>query len=199
MKRVAIFDDHQIIVDQIEAKIKAEALLETSIVTTDHQLLIKQINEENTDILISDILTEDDIGLSIFEEVRKAHPNIKIIAYTGIKNEFVKTHLKEIGVLEIVSKTKNVDFLVQRIHALKDDDANIQKKTTKHLPKLTPQEKTILEYLGKGYFAKEIAAQLGTSVHTVNNQKNKLLKKYNCDSSTELIIKLNQMGLISNI
>ena len=70
------------------------------------------------------------------------------------------------------------------------------KKTNTKLVKLTKKEKEIALLLAKGLSAKEIADLLSSSVNTINNQKNHLIKKFNCNTSPELVAKLFRMGYI---
>ncbi len=64
------------------------------------------------------------------------------------------------------------------------------------LLKLTPKEKQLIEYLSMGMTSKEIAHQLKVSVNTINNQKNHLISKFDCVSSTQLIIQLIRLGYL---
>ncbi|MBL0191897.1 MAG: response regulator transcription factor, partial [Saprospiraceae bacterium] len=74
-----------------------------------------------------------------------------------------------------------------------------KKKSKPSIPKLTKREKEISQLMAKGLAAKEIADILGSSPNTINNQKNRLLEKFECTNSTELVVKLAQMGLMGII
>ena len=56
---------------------------------------------------------------------------------------------------------------------------------------ITKREKEIIALLAQGKASKEIAYILGLAKNTVDNYRQKLLKKFNASSSTELVIKAN--------
>lgn len=51
----------------------------------------------------------------------------------------------------------------------------------------TPREEQILKLLSAGLISREIARKLGTSTHTVNTQRRKLLEKTGCRNAVSLI------------
>ena len=53
---------------------------------------------------------------------------------------------------------------------------------------LSKREREVLKYIAEGLSSKQIAARTSISVNTVNNHRNKMLKKTNCRNSYELII-----------
>ncbi|MBK7700365.1 MAG: response regulator transcription factor [Saprospiraceae bacterium] len=51
----------------------------------------------------------------------------------------------------------------------------------------------------KGMSSPEIAEKLGLSHNTINNQKNHMIKKFGCNSSTELVAKLFRQGFLKDV
>ena len=58
-----------------------------------------------------------------------------------------------------------------------------------HFPRITPREKDIVSLLAQGRSSKEIASILNITKSTVDNHRQRLLKKFNVTSSVELICK----------
>lgn len=52
--------------------------------------------------------------------------------------------------------------------------------------KLTTKEKEVLTLFAKGLTSKDIAHELGNSVHTINGIKDRMIKKNNCKNIVEL-------------
>ena len=152
----------------------------------------------NVDILISDVLTDEELGLSLFEDIQKKGLTTKVIVYTCISSEFVKKFLYEYGVVAILNKKEHLDQLWECIQIvnLNKKFQNLPKSTFNLPPTLTQKEKEIVGYLAKGLAAKEIAKLTESSVNTINNQKNHLIAKFHCTNSTELATKLMQMGYL---
>jgi len=57
----------------------------------------------------------------------------------------------------------------------------------KKAAQLSPRERLIMERLADGWWLKQIASALGTSLHTVRNQRASLFNKLNIDSERELV------------
>lgn len=192
---ILIYDDHNFVTEAIAQYITQHT--DEHIVDRCHTVVdVKNsLRYNEVDILISDVLSDEDAGFSLFEYVVKKYPHIKIIIYSSISNKFIIQSLLDMGVSEVVSKKETIEnlwFIIQKNLAL-----HVTKtKNTSLPPKLTNREKEIVLHLAKGLSAKEIADTLGSSPSTINNQKNTLLEKYDCLNSTELVVKLSQLGLI---
>lgn len=65
------------------------------------------------------------------------------------------------------------------------------------LPRLSPRERDVLEYLSLGLTNAEIALACGTSINTVRNQVASLLRKVGAASRTELVALALGAGLIA--
>ncbi|MBK8886243.1 MAG: helix-turn-helix transcriptional regulator [Saprospiraceae bacterium] len=61
---------------------------------------------------------------------------------------------------------------------------------------LTKKERSIVLQMIEGATSNDIAQKMDCSIHTINNQKNHLIKKFNCNTSPELVAKLFRMGYI---
>lgn len=57
---------------------------------------------------------------------------------------------------------------------------------------ITPQERNVLELIGKGRSTRQIAILLSISFHTVQSHRKNLLNKYNAANSAELILKASR-------
>jgi DNA-binding CsgD family transcriptional regulator len=57
-------------------------------------------------------------------------------------------------------------------------------------PSLTNREKEVIGLLAKGYSSKQIAFELGIHKTTVDNHRQRLLKKFKATSSSELVLKV---------
>ena len=196
MTNIFLFDDHEIILDSLKRYFdEIDDVCISASFTEPEKLLNYLESEHQIDYIITDVLTDDEIGLSLFENLHQNYPHIKLIAYTSITSEFVKDELKKYNVISVVSKKEKPDVILEII---RNYDAKTQSnKTYQSAYFLTPKEKEIAHYLVKGLAAKEIASLTNSAVSTINNQKASLLEKFNCDNSTELIVKLTQLGLLN--
>jgi DNA-binding NarL/FixJ family response regulator len=196
MIRVAIFDDHPAVIDALLRLFDDQSDIDVVGHFTELSSLFSFLKEQPIDFLISDVLTDEEIGLTVFVTLANLYKETKVIAYTSIKSDFVHNELRNLGVIEVVSKKEKPETILDCI--LKYDQT-IKTKHQYNSYNLTPKEREIAKYLAQGLAAKEIAHITNTSINTIHNQKNTLLEKFDCDNTTGLVIKLTQLGLIDVI
>jgi DNA-binding NarL/FixJ family response regulator len=192
--KIALFDDHPIILDGLSNYFSRKEGVEVVGTATKRAEVIALLEAHEIDILVSDVITDEELGLELFEEIqRRAFPT-KVIVYSSLQGELVHNFLYEYGVVGIVNKSKGLDELWQLVELAYLTTEYKKKDSDAPPPMLTPKEKEIARYLSRGLSAKEIAALTGSAVNTINNQKNHLLAKFECMNTTELISKLTLMG-----
>jgi DNA-binding NarL/FixJ family response regulator len=192
--KIALFDDHPIILEGLSDYFSKKEGVEVVGTATKRAEVIALLEAHEIDILVSDVITDEELGLELFEEIqRRAFPT-KVIVYSSLQGELVHNFLYEYGVVGIVNKSKGLGELWQLVELAYLTTEYKKKSGNTPPPMLTSKEKDIARYLSRGLSAKEIAALTGSAVNTINNQKNHLLAKFECMNTTELISKLTLMG-----
>lgn len=195
--KIALFDDHPIILDALKKFFSQKEGVEVAGAVSKKNEVMQLLESQPIDILISDVLTDEDLGLELFEDIQKKKFDTKIIVYSSLQGELVHNFLYEYGVVAIVSKAKGLEDLWQVVEVAHLATEYKKKNNGQLPPSLTPKEKEIVKYLARGLAAKEIALLTQSAINTINNQKNHLLAKFECANTTELISKLTQMGYVS--
>ncbi len=191
---LALFDDHPIILNGLKDFFSKKEGVKVVGTATKRNDIIAILESENIDVLVSDVITDEELGLELFEEIQRRDFSTKVIVYSSLQGELVHNFLYEYGVIGIVNKSKGLEELWQLVELAYLTTEYKKKNSNAPPPMLTPKEKDIVRYLARGMSAKEIAALTQTAVNTINNQKNHLLAKFECMNATELISKLTQMG-----
>lgn len=195
---IVLFDDHPIILSGLKDYFSQKKDVVVVGAATQKQELLELLQSQDIDILVSDVITDEELGLELFEEIQRRGYKAKVIVYSSLQGDLVHNFLYEYGVVGIVNKSKGLDELWQLVElAYLTSEYKKNTGTLSVPPTLTPKEKEIAKYLARGMAAKEIAMLTQSSVHTVNNQKNHLLAKFDCMNGTELVMKLTQMGYIA--
>lgn len=196
--KIVIFDDHQFVIDAVVDFFKDKPDMEIVGTSTVSEGVVNILEANpDVDILISDVLTDEEIGLTLFENVQAMGHQAKIVVYSSIMSDFVKQFLFDYGVVAIVNKRESLEQLWETVRLAYENTKRVKSsQTSAEPPQLTQKEKDIARYLAKGLAAKEIAVLTDSSPNTINNQKNHMMEKFNCANSTELILKLIQMGYI---
>jgi DNA-binding NarL/FixJ family response regulator len=192
---ILIYDDHNFVTEAIAAYIRQQ--IDTCVIYKCHTVdeVIQNLEMHDVDFIVSDVLSDEDAGFTIFEHLTKNYPDIKVVAYTSITNPFITQSLFDMGVSAVVNKKTSIASLWEQIQKIVLD-SKIKTKNVVPNMYLTKREKEIATLLTKGFSAKEISDAIGSSQNTINNQKNAMLEKFDCVNSTELIVKLSQMGLL---
>ncbi len=191
---IALFDDHPIILDGLRDFFSKKEGVQVLGTATRKADVITLLEAQNIDVLVSDVITDEELGLELFEEIQRRAFTTKVIVYSSLQGELVHNFLYEYGVVGIVNKSKGLEELWQLVELAYLTTEYKKKNSNTPPPMLTPKEKDIVRYLARGMSAKEIAALTQTAVNTINNQKNHLLAKFECMNTTELISKLTLMG-----
>jgi DNA-binding NarL/FixJ family response regulator len=194
---IALFDDHPIILSALSNFLAQKKDVEIAGAVSTKSEVLSLLQSQQIHILISDVLTDESLGLELFEEIHAGNFETKVVVYSSLQGELVHNFLYEYGVAAIVSKTNGLDELWKVV-----TNTYITTEYTKHNkgplpPALTSKEKEIVKYLTRGMAAKEIALLTQNSVNTINNQKNHLLTKFDCANTSELVLKLAQIGYIN--
>lgn len=195
MMRILLYDDHSFVTEAIAKHITDHTNAE--VVDQCHTIkdVMMSLRNNDVDILLSDVLSDENAGLTLFEHVTQNYPKISIIVYTSITNKFIIHSLLKMGIAEVVNKKEPIAVLLANIEKITKENQVIPNRAHQAV-NLTSRERDIAILLAKGCSAKEIAEQLGTSQNTINNQKNAMLEKFKCVNSTDLVVKLTQMGMI---
>ncbi len=193
---MVLFDDHPIILAGLRDYFSKKEGVQVVGTATKKDDVIKLLKKQKIDILVSDVITDEELGLELFEEIQKAEFTTKVIVYSSLQGELVHNFLYEYGVVGIVNKSKGLEELWQLVELAYLTTEYKKKSSNATPPTLTPKEKDIARYLTRGMTAKEIASLTQSAVNTIQNQKNHLLAKFECMNTTELISKLTQMGYL---
>jgi DNA-binding NarL/FixJ family response regulator len=194
--KIALFDDHPIILDGLINYFSRKEGVEVVGTASTKAEVIQLLASKTVDILVSDVITGEELGLELFEEIQAKGFKTKVIVYSSLQGDLVHNFLYEYGVVGILNKSKGLEELWQMVELAYLVTEYSKKDRDSPPPTLTSKEKDIIKYLARGMAAKEIAALTQTSVHTINNQKNHLLAKFDCMNATELVLKLTQMGYV---
>jgi len=198
--RLALVDDHQIVIDGLTAVLKEESHLQIIVTANSAKKMLALLQQNEVDILLSDIVMDDMSGQQLAKEVRQQFPHIKIIALSmssvgEVVEEMVNDAdisgylLKQTGKEELVAAIKKVYsggiYFQQKILDELEKQSNIKKQVSN--VNLTIREKEIILLLEKDLSNKQIADALDISVRTVETHRKNILKKTDTNNLLSLI------------
>lgn len=201
--RLAILDDHLLMVNSMERMLNASGDIEVSGTYTSGDALIKGIKENIPDILLLDYHLPDENGGQIARYLTYHYPQVKIVALTGFDQPGLAMEMLEAGCKGYLLKTTaHVDTIVDAVKKVSEGylflDNSISHKYTSAIrsseeqkkeekPKLTNRELEVLHAIATELSSQEIADKLCISKRTVDNHRSSLMIKSGAKNTVGLI------------
>lgn len=203
MKRVLIIDDHKLIYDGINNRIKEDFLFDYASSPQDALDLSSKIKYS---IAIIDITLASYNG---FDLARLLKHKISTIVFLSMhKSAFYAQEAIRSGYQGYFLKEESLDLLIECLKKPQERDfwcsseveyilEGEETKVDSPYDNLTSREQQIFRLLSEGYGYKEIAFQLDISSKTVSVHREKILKKMNVSGMAELVKEAIKLGIVS--
>ncbi|MBP9740520.1 MAG: response regulator transcription factor [Chitinophagaceae bacterium] len=200
MIKVALVDDHQIILDGLVLLLRQFNDIELVATANSAAEMLDILNQKEIDILITDITMPTMDGLQLSTIVKEKFPAIKIIVLSMnadaptidamVNNaDIVGYLLKQTGAIELVNAIKKVHaggiYFQPQILAALEEQSKVKKK--QQAVNLSNREIQIISLLEKDYSNKQIASELFISVRTVETHRKNILRKTNTNNLLSLL------------
>lgn len=213
-KRIVIAEDHTILREGLKALLSLNLDLEVVGEAEDGREAVRTALEFKPDLMLMDLSMPRMNGIEAIKEIKKQHPEIKILVLTVYKTEeYVLASLqagadgyilKEASRAEFLLAIKNVlmgkHYLSPEISGkviegyLKGKQENVPVTVW---DTLTSREREILKLVGEGYKNREIADDLCISMKTVEKHRENLMKKLDLHTASALTAYAIEKGLVT--
>lgn len=207
MIRVVIADDHELIREGIKKIVRLCADLKVVGEASDLKQAIALVAQVRPDVAVLDISLPDYDGLDGLAELRRHFPTLRVVMLSMHPEERYALGALRAGALAYVSKARASTELVDAIRAaalgngwlgshvsgLLGDQARPALRAPHH--SLTPRESEIVALIGAGLQIKQVAAELGISVSSVNTYRGRIFRKMGLSTNAALIRYALQHGL----
>jgi len=210
LAKVAIAEDHRLVMEGIRKLIESEC--EIVATTTSGRDAVNLATEHSPDVMLMDIALPELNGLDAARQIKRLHPNIRIVFVTVQMNRDYVREAFEAGasgyvlkqatsaeLLSAIREVQNGRFFVSGLIAdrFQVERSAIETNPLKLFSALTPRQRQVLQLVAEGKSAKEIAANLRISVKTVEFHKKHLMQELNLKTSAELIRYAVERGFVS--
>lgn len=207
--KVAITDDHPLIIKGLQDVINANQQLELCGVYSSGTELLEGLSRQLPDVLLLDIQLPDKMGNELCRIIHKQYPTVAILALTNMDTVYYVKEMMQHGCMGYLTKHTDEEILTQAIiqvfngeqfiePALKQQliDSALQKRNQSKYPQLTQREKEILQLIAHEYTNQQIADKLFLALRTVENHRLNISQKLNSKNTVGLIKTALRMGLI---
>ena len=208
--KVAVIDDHQVVINGLVAMLAAQQEIRIAFTTTDAVVLQDYLSQNETDVLLMDIQMPGIGGIELCKLVSKKTPEVKVIAFSSFDDShFVKQVMRN-GASGYLLKNADQQTLVAAIQAVVNGEEYIdesvrkillhesikgQRRSIFDIP-LTKREKEILKHVAEGLSNQEIADNLFISLRIVETHRLNLSQKLAAKNTATLVREAIRRGLI---
>ncbi|MDX1938072.1 MAG: response regulator transcription factor [Flavihumibacter sp.] len=198
--RIAIVDDHQIVIDGLLSMLEGHDRFKVVLQTTEPKKMVGLLKQHDVDLLLTDIMMPELTGNMLAKEVKKQFPQIRILALSmsgqgELVNEMINDAdiagyvLKNIGKQEFLIALEKIAgggiYFSEEVLAEMIKDSGVKKENED--THLTRREIEIIQLIEKEYNNKQIADSLFISERTVETHRKNIFRKTKTNSAIGLI------------
>ncbi|CAH0317536.1 Oxygen regulatory protein NreC [Massilia sp. Bi118] len=206
--RLVIADDHELIREGIKKLVRHCADLKVAGEAADLKQALALVAQVRPDLVVLDIGLPDADGLDGLAALRRHFPDLHVLMLSGHPEERYALAALRAGALGYVSKASGSAELLEalrragqgtrwlgpRVSALLMQEASCPQAAPPH-HLLTPRESEIVVLIGAGLQIKQVAAELGISISSVNTYRTRIFRKMGLSTNAALIRYALQHGL----
>lgn len=211
--KVAIADDHHLFRTGVRTSLSARKDIHIVAEAENGMQLLNLLKHIKPDVILLDIQMPIMDGLSTLPEIKKLHPDVKVIMLSMHNDHSMITKMMEIGANSYLTKESDAEVIYQAIKTCYEDEfffndltnkAMLTGLRTKREPEqavnevvLTDKEKKILRYMCEEKSTREIADLVDISPRTVEAIRDKLKSKTGAKSMAGLVMYAVKAGIIT--
>ena len=201
--RVMLADDHAAVREALAVLVNSQPDMQVIAQAGDGDEAIERAREARPDIAVLDVSMPAMSGLEVTTVLRDALPSTRILMLTRHGEYHHVQELLRAGANGYVLKQSSSEELLQAIRVVASGksflDPLVAAQITQHFAadadtharpireEPSPRELEVLRLLARGYAIREIAAELGISVKTVDAHKANGMSKLGMSSRIELV------------
>ena len=213
---VLLAEDHLIVREGLRTLLTAEHDMDVVAETSSGRETVQQALKLRPDVVVMDIAMPQLNGLEATRQILAAVPGAKILILSAHSDDAYVERVMELGAAGYLIKQSSVDTLTHAIREVwkghkvfsPDVAARYAKRHKKLLDRkgvatenktaLTPREMEVLQRIAEGEPNKQIAAELGISIKTVEKHRDHLMRKLDIHDTAGLTRHAIQAGIIES-
>ena len=191
--KVLVADDHAIVRIGLKSVLDYETDIEVVGEAKNGIEAVQEAERTRPDVIIMDLVMPRKDGVSATREIHARFPNTKILILTTFGTSDGIAHALEEGASGAMMKTADDEKIVSAIRRIARGETYISPDIRRQLeenppvPKLSPRQTEVLTMIANGKSNKEIAAQLGIRIDSVEDIANALYAKLGVSNRAEAV------------
>jgi two-component system response regulator NreC len=203
--RILLADDHGLVRRGARALLQARPGWRVVGEAANGREAVEKATKLKPDVAIVDISMPELDGIEVVRQIREAVPDTKVLVLTMHESDQMVRRALDAGARGYLLKSDLTDCLAKAVKAIADGKRFLTPKVSEIVlegflktksqhqrgeregARATPREIEIIRLLAEGKANKEIAAQLGITVRTVETHRARIMLKLGLHSLAELI------------
>src|SRR3984885_4803319 len=188
---VCIVDDDPAVLESVQNSLRSAGMRVHAFHSAEE--FIQDCASHHAACLILDLQMPSMSGVELIEWLRAQHIEMPIIVLSGHGDIPAVVETMKLGAAEFLAKSADHRVLISKVRELlqsqtmrRDEREKIQ-EIRDSFATLTDREKELVELLASGLSSKQIAAQVGIALKTVENHRSHLLAKTNAVNVANLV------------
>jgi two-component system response regulator NreC len=212
MIRVLLADDHQIVLQGLQALLEAEHDMQVLGGISSGLEVSDAVEQLKPDVLVLDLMMPGLNGLDVTRIVRQRSPKVRIIILSMHSNEAYVLQALRNGASGYVLKDANPETLIEAIREVitgrkylsapfseRGIEVYLKKSAggaSDTYETLTAREREVLQLAAEGHSNNEIAERLSISPRTVEVHRSRVMEKLHLKNHTQLVKYAVQRGIL---
>jgi len=168
------------------------------------------VRKEQPDVVVLDVQMPDGSGLDLARLLHAEMPSLRVVFVSGVADERLVKQAMEAGGDAFVRKEESQEELLRALVALREGKRYLCPSSSTQLLEaskqppaggegepLKPRDQRLLQLIGHGLRNKEIAAELGVTVKSVEAYRSRLMKRIGCQTPADLVRYALRQGLLA--
>ena len=178
--KALVLDDHPMVAESVAAIIRSKDPL--AVVEVAHSLkaaLALREKDRTFDLIILDMSLPDSKGISTFEALQNAWPNVAKIVFSGLTHSLLMQQCLDQGAKAFILKSDDVKSLYQALemHWPESSEPGETLSKVRLASGLTSKQMAVWQDLAAGYSNLEIAERHGIAINTVKSHVREILER----------------------
>lgn len=199
-----IVDDHELMRKALERLISEEPDLAVCGQAEDAAGALQAIDQFRPDIALVDISLKESHGIYLIKDIKARWPDLPVLVLSMHEESFYAERALRAGAKGYVNKAEVSSRVIEGLRKVLAGEIYVSDEMASRMltklvgPKggsvtfsieaLSDREFQVFELIGQGLQSREIARQLHLSAKTVDTHRERIKKKLNLETSTELLM-----------
>ncbi len=215
--RIALVDDHRILMDGIEALLSGDESYQVVVKESGGTKLLDRSDLNELDVIVMDINMPEQDGIEVLKQLRQLGYSGKCIILSSYDDLYLVNEAIQAGAQGYITKSSATEYLEEALQAVQDNQiyyspdikerilqsfATPKRITPEQnteeslLRQLTEREREILRLIAQQYTSEKIGQMLFIAKSTVDTHRKNLINKLKVNNAVGLGLFAKRHGLV---